>query len=197
MRWGWAALWRPVPLVPLSTLAQVAPAIVKVQRRNLGVSPSEYRELEAGTRWPSSETWGRICRLFGWPQTFATHSADRRYGAVTVAEEQWLGRQEAAKRAGVHYNVIRDWERKGLVEWKKAGNAQNAEILIEIASLDSHLSTRSAPRRLSEGESREKVAALEAEVRELRAALAKSETERHELLDRLFGRLEERRPGPA
>jgi hypothetical protein len=36
----------------------------------LGVSIREYRELEAGTAWPTSEVWHRICDLFGWPQTF-------------------------------------------------------------------------------------------------------------------------------
>jgi predicted transcriptional regulator len=36
----------------------------------LGVSIREYRELEAGARSPSFETWDRICKLFGWPQTF-------------------------------------------------------------------------------------------------------------------------------
>jgi hypothetical protein len=35
----------------------------------LDVSPGEYRELEAGTRSPSFETWDRICKLHGWPQT--------------------------------------------------------------------------------------------------------------------------------
>jgi hypothetical protein len=34
------------------------------------VSPAVYRELEAGTRWPSFETYDRICKLFGWPQSF-------------------------------------------------------------------------------------------------------------------------------
>jgi Helix-turn-helix domain len=29
-----------------------------------------YRELEAGERRPSWETWDRICKLYGWPQTF-------------------------------------------------------------------------------------------------------------------------------
>ncbi len=33
----------------------------------LGVSVLELRELEAGTRWPSSDTYERICELFGWP----------------------------------------------------------------------------------------------------------------------------------
>jgi hypothetical protein len=37
----------------------------------LGVSIREYRELEAGARSPTSETWDRICKLYGWPQTFA------------------------------------------------------------------------------------------------------------------------------
>jgi hypothetical protein len=36
----------------------------------VGVSFREYRELEAGTRFPSFETWNRICDLYGWPQTF-------------------------------------------------------------------------------------------------------------------------------
>jgi predicted transcriptional regulator len=40
----------------------------------LGVSVREYRELEAGTRWPSSLVWHRICDLYGWPQTFANHT---------------------------------------------------------------------------------------------------------------------------
>jgi hypothetical protein len=29
------------------------------------VSVREYRELEAGERSPSFETWDRICKLFG------------------------------------------------------------------------------------------------------------------------------------
>jgi DNA-binding XRE family transcriptional regulator len=36
----------------------------------LGVTVHAYRELEAGARSPSWETWDRICKLFGWPQTF-------------------------------------------------------------------------------------------------------------------------------
>jgi predicted transcriptional regulator len=37
----------------------------------LGVSPAEYRELEAGARSPNFETWDRICQLYAWPQTFS------------------------------------------------------------------------------------------------------------------------------
>jgi DNA-binding XRE family transcriptional regulator len=43
----------------------------------LGVSIREYRELEAGTRWPNWETFDRICRLYGWPQTFTARSRVR------------------------------------------------------------------------------------------------------------------------
>jgi hypothetical protein len=28
------------------------------------------RPVEAGRRSPSFETWDRICKLYGWPQTF-------------------------------------------------------------------------------------------------------------------------------
>ena len=38
----------------------------------LGVSVREYRELVAGERSPSFDTWDRICKLYGWPQSFAT-----------------------------------------------------------------------------------------------------------------------------
>ena len=36
----------------------------------LGVSIREYREIEAGERPPSWEMWDRICKTFGWRQTF-------------------------------------------------------------------------------------------------------------------------------
>jgi predicted transcriptional regulator len=38
----------------------------------LGVSVREYRELENGAASPSFETWDRICKTFGCPQTFAS-----------------------------------------------------------------------------------------------------------------------------
>ena len=34
----------------------------------LGVSRSEYLELEAGTRWPCSTVWERMVALYGWPR---------------------------------------------------------------------------------------------------------------------------------
>jgi transcriptional regulator with XRE-family HTH domain len=36
----------------------------------IGVKPREYREFEAGTRSPDFDTRDRICKLYGWPQTF-------------------------------------------------------------------------------------------------------------------------------
>jgi hypothetical protein len=36
--------------------------------------PPPCRELEAGERSPDWETWDRINRMFGWPQTFAAGS---------------------------------------------------------------------------------------------------------------------------
>ena len=35
----------------------------------LGVSVREYREIEAGERWPSWDVRSPSTRLFGWPQT--------------------------------------------------------------------------------------------------------------------------------
>jgi transcriptional regulator with XRE-family HTH domain len=36
----------------------------------VGVSLREYREIEAGDRTPSLDTYRRISELYGWPQTF-------------------------------------------------------------------------------------------------------------------------------
>jgi hypothetical protein len=36
----------------------------------IGVSVREYREFEAGGSFPNWETWDRMCKLHGWPQTF-------------------------------------------------------------------------------------------------------------------------------
>jgi len=36
----------------------------------IGVSVREYREIEAGDRMPSPDTYQRISELYGWPQTF-------------------------------------------------------------------------------------------------------------------------------
>jgi predicted nuclease with TOPRIM domain len=109
---------------------------------------------------------------------------------MMLVQEDWLTRQEAARRAGVHYNVIRDWERKGLIDVKRSGVAQNAEVLVSLASLDKHLATRHTTSKLSEGETREKLAAAEAENRELRSRLATSETERREQQERIDKLLE-------
>jgi len=40
----------------------------------LGISPAEYRLLEAGEAIHDFDTWDRICKLYGWSQTFARAS---------------------------------------------------------------------------------------------------------------------------
>jgi predicted transcriptional regulator len=44
----------------------------------LGVSVREYRELEAGTTFPTSDTYDRMCELFGWSQRFVGSSSRQR-----------------------------------------------------------------------------------------------------------------------
>ena len=31
----------------------------------LGITAREYREIEAGERWPNGETFNRICEMYG------------------------------------------------------------------------------------------------------------------------------------
>jgi hypothetical protein len=41
-------------------------------------SQREYRELEAGTSLPTFDTWDRICKLYGWSQSFVGSRAGNR-----------------------------------------------------------------------------------------------------------------------
>ena len=45
----------------------------------LGVTPRTYRELEAGECSPDFETYERICKLFGWPETFVGQRVAERF----------------------------------------------------------------------------------------------------------------------
>jgi transcriptional regulator with XRE-family HTH domain len=44
----------------------------------VGVSVREYREIEAGDREPSPDTYERISGLYGWPQTFVGRPTEGR-----------------------------------------------------------------------------------------------------------------------
>jgi hypothetical protein len=44
----------------------------------IGVRVREYREIVAGERTPSLETFRRICKLYGWPQTFVADEPSER-----------------------------------------------------------------------------------------------------------------------
>lgn len=121
---------------------------------------------------------------------------------MSVATQEWLSRTEAAKRADVHYNTIRKWAdpkegyrtragTKLVLETREIPGQGPYEVQIEIDSLDRIIADRQTTRRLTEGDTKERVAALEEEVRGLRTQLAKSETERRELLERVL-RLAER-----
>jgi len=39
---------------------------------HLGITPAAYRRLEEEEAWPTFDTYDRICKLFGWPQTFTS-----------------------------------------------------------------------------------------------------------------------------
>jgi hypothetical protein len=55
-----------------ANLAALGPGALAELQQALGGSGEhvrEYRELEAGTTFPSSDTWDRICELYGWSQS--------------------------------------------------------------------------------------------------------------------------------
>ena len=105
---------------------------------------------------------------------------------MIVAQAEWLTRKEAMRYAGVFYTTLQEWEEKGYISTRKEGDRPNSPVLIEKASLDRHLATRQTPGKLSESETRERLAAADALVNELRTQLARSETERRELQESIL-----------
>lgn len=110
---------------------------------------------------------------------------------------RWISRPEAAKRAGVHYNTIIQWQEQGLFgEDEVKSVVQGKDRILwfyDISALDRIVATRHPTSRLSEGETRERVAALEAENAELRRQLSReaelrreTDTERRQLLEKIL-----------
>lgn len=62
---GAALVWRDETTVGLRPESPMGEVIIAAL-----VGVRGYRELEAGERSPSWDTWDRICKPFGWPQTF-------------------------------------------------------------------------------------------------------------------------------
>lgn len=54
------------------------------------LSVREYRELESGARSPNFETWDRICRTFGRPQSFVDGRKSTS-AVATTSEGRWTG----------------------------------------------------------------------------------------------------------
>lgn len=106
-------------------------------------------------------------------------------------EPRWISRREAAKRTGLHYNTIRKWHEvlhlfaPREVQRRKRGS-DGWEWFYDISAVDRIAAERHTPVRFTEGETRERVAALEAENAELRQQLMKSETERRDLMARVM-----------
>jgi DNA-binding transcriptional MerR regulator len=100
----------------------------------------------------------------------------------------YITRREAAARAGVHENSIRNWEEKGLLKTQRQPRGSEYIVLVEIASLDKILQERHESRtHLSDNE---RVIVLETENRELRNRLEAIDEERKQLLQELLKRVE-------
>jgi hypothetical protein len=65
----------------------------------VGISVRDYRALEDGESYPEFETWDRICKLYGWPQTF-------------------VGRAEAHSQRGMERTMRSPSVRSRPIAWK-------------------------------------------------------------------------------
>jgi hypothetical protein len=66
----------------------------------IGVSVQEHREIVAGDRMLSLETYRRVSDLHGWPETFLDSRGHERYAANLVLRgERWRGMRDYGKRS--------------------------------------------------------------------------------------------------
>jgi predicted site-specific integrase-resolvase len=89
----------------------------------------------------------------------------------------YISRNEAARRAGVHRNTILDWERRGLLRTKRVTGPSGKQVNVSTQDLDRVMAER--PNRRGE---EDRVAVLEAELANCRQRLAEVEAERARLL---------------
>jgi hypothetical protein len=66
--------------------------------------------------------------------------ASRMTRPAAVVDGNWLSRQDAAARAGVHYNTIRQWEQQGLLGTTKRGGRRGS--LLSAQDLDRFMAER-------------------------------------------------------
>jgi DNA-binding transcriptional MerR regulator len=98
---------------------------------------------------------------------------------MVTAEDQMITRREAAELAGVHINTVRLWESTGRVRTEKA---DNGVVLIPREDTERVIDTRHDA-TLSD---KERIAALEVEVRMLREERDNALAERATLLARII-----------
>jgi len=112
-------------------------------------------------------------------------------------EDGYVGRDEAAKLAGVHFNTIRLWEVQGKLHPKRVTRGARERVLISVKELDEVVSERG--RKFAhlpggaldrEVEMRERIARLETERDMLRQNLEEKAVELRTLTDRLLQREE-------
>ena len=110
-----------------------------------------------------------------------------------VQHDGYITRREAAARAGVHENSIRNWEERGILKTREVPRGTQHIVLIEAESLDAHIRERQAAQTSMSDSDR--LAMVEAENRELRNRLEACETERRQLLEELLRELRGGREG--
>jgi len=91
----------------------------------------------------------------------------------------WITRQQAADRAGVHYNTVRQWERTGVL--RRGSQPGARETLVSAADVDRLAATRGGKAAAGSGSSGDDASRL--------AALERSHRELADGLERLAGAL--------
>jgi shikimate kinase len=88
--------------------------------RRKGISPldsiREYRELDAGACSPSFETWDRICKLYGWPQTFAGRYPDVGVTRILVTGMSGTGKSSVLAELARRGHRVVDTDEEGWSE---------------------------------------------------------------------------------
>lgn len=97
----------------MATTAKSSPANARTK-----VIPPSARRVRGGLKCPECDFVARHAMGLGRHRS-ARHGVTSRRSAIRGTSGRWLTRLQAAERANVHYNTIRQWEHAGLVKTTK------------------------------------------------------------------------------
>lgn len=141
----------------LSITGGIVPAKRTANKKKV---PGGARKRKGGFPCPDCDFIAKHAMGLGRHRSTRHGVVSKRRQRMAGASVAWIPREQAATRAGVHYNTIRQWEQAGTLRRSKRQGARGA--LVSVVDLNRILAQRGAAPSAVPGVEAAQLAALEA-----------------------------------